>query len=140
MQGFIHTEVGTHGADAVTAAPGEPLFAFGGHGDDNLTGGDLADLLSGGPGHNILSGFGGADQFLFQAASAPDHATVDLITDFDTTSDTLVLQGVGPDFDPMAHLIATQSGAVLDLGDAGQVQFLGHLATDFIPPISFWHD
>jgi hypothetical protein len=44
-----------------------------------------------------------------------------------------VVQLIGFDagFDPLANLSDTTSGAVLDLGDAGEVRFFGRLANEF---------
>jgi hypothetical protein len=53
-----------------------------------------------------------------------------VIADFDTTADVVELVGFAADFDPLAHLSQGTFGAVLDLGDAGQVEFFGLLVNE----------
>jgi Ca2+-binding RTX toxin-like protein len=54
---------GGDGNDTITAeASSPPLYAFGGDGDDKISGGDANDTLSGGAGKNTLAGNNGADR------------------------------------------------------------------------------
>jgi serralysin len=109
-----------------------PDALFGEAGTDAVLGGNASDTIEGGAGSDFLAGFGGADQFVFRATSGTTTTTDnDLIVDFDTTLDTVVLAGFGASFDPLANLSATPTGAVLDLGDSGQVVFLGRLVNEF---------
>ena len=101
-------------------------------GNDIVLGFAGNDTLDGGEGEDILAGFGGADQFVFRAAS--DNAAAsgdDLIVDFNTSRDTVLLEGFEADFDPLANLSEGLFGATLDLGDAGQVVFLGASVDEF---------
>jgi serralysin len=125
--------LGGEGDDLIRAAANQQLAThapdtlFGEDGNDTIIGGNAADVISGGSDNDTLAGFGGADQFLFLADEPGD----DLIVDFDTTQDVVVLGGFEAGFDPLANLSATTSGTVLDLGDAGQVTFLGRLVNEF---------
>jgi serralysin len=104
-----------------------PDILFGNEGNDSILGGNAADTIDGGEGDDILAGFGGADRFIFRA----DQPGNDTINDFDTTQDVAVLLGFGTNFDPLANLSQEASGTVLDLGDAGEVVFFGHLVNEF---------
>jgi serralysin len=122
IRAVANPSLATHASDAL----------FGESGNDVISGGNASDTIEGGFGSDFLSGLGGADQFVFRAlpgnATTPDS---DLITDFVTGEDTVVLNGFGADFDPLENLSAGSIGAVLDLGDSGQVVFLGRLANEF---------
>jgi serralysin len=105
-----------------------PDVLFGDDGNDIVIGGNANDTIVGGAGNDILAGAQGADQFVF-STSAPGN---DLIVDFDTTQDLVVLSGFGSGFDPLARLSATPSGSTtMNLGDAGQETFLGHSPNEF---------
>lgn len=76
---------------------------IGGDGGDTLTGNAAAndisgargdDVLTGGDGNDTLSGGAGSDRFIYAAGDGDD-----LLTDFDTLSDVLVLDGIGGIFD-----------------------------------------
>ena len=109
-----------------------PDVLFGEDGNDAIIGSNANDTIEGGVGSDILAGLGGADQFVFRATSGGSATSdIDLIVDFDTTQDTVLLAGFGAGFDPLANLSATSFGTALDLGDAGQVVFLGRLASEF---------
>ncbi|OBQ34598.1 MAG: hypothetical protein AN487_17725 [Anabaena sp. CRKS33] len=72
----------------------------GGDGDDSLTGGDGDDILTGGLGSNNLFGGDGIDQFVFSGFT-PFNTTdngVDIIADFSTGTDQLVLSKTVFDF------------------------------------------
>jgi Ca2+-binding RTX toxin-like protein len=129
---------GGDGADIIRAVANQSLAThapdvlFGENGDDVIIGGNASDTIEGGAGSDILSGLGGADQFVFRAL--PGDATTpnsDLITDFGTGEDIVVLNGFGAGFDPLENLSAGTTGAVLDLGNSGQVVFLGRLVNEF---------
>ena len=62
---------------------------FGDEDEDNLDGGIGDDTLIGGEGNDTLTGGAGADTFVFGA----DHGN-DLITDFDTSNDSIDLSGL----------------------------------------------
>ena len=132
------TIAGGDGDDVIRAVANQQLeghaadVLFGENGNDVIIGGNAGDTIEGGAGDDILSGLGGPDQFVFRDTS--DDATTpdnDLIVDFNTTQDTVVLAGFGAGFDPLANLDATPRGAVLDLGESGQVVFLGLLVSEF---------
>ena len=104
-----------------------PDVLFGEGGNDAIAGGNADDTIEGGEGDDTLAGFGGDDRFVFRA-DAPGHDTVN---DFGTGADVVVLVGFGEDFDPLANLSATPSGTMLDLGEAGRVEFFGRLVNEF---------
>ncbi|WP_291297723.1 Ig-like domain-containing protein [Elioraea sp.] len=60
------------GNDTITAAGRSRLEAFGGAGDDVITGALGNDLIVGGDGNDILAGGGGADRFRFDNADGSD--------------------------------------------------------------------
>jgi hypothetical protein len=64
------------GADRLTTTRvTDPLGAFGGLGDDELTGGGGTDVLAGGPGNDTLNGQGGVDQYFGQAGNDTIEST-----------------------------------------------------------------
>ncbi|MFN0055003.1 MAG: YDG domain-containing protein, partial [Planctomycetales bacterium] len=68
---------GHDGDDTVTAsALGKPLWAWGGAGNDTLTGGSAADTLVGGAGNDSLAGGSGDDTYQFKADTALGSDTV----------------------------------------------------------------
>jgi len=66
-------------------------FLRGGPGNDIVIGGDSSDAIFGGPGKDYLTGGKLADSFIFSRTSDSKHATRDIITDFETDVDTIVL-------------------------------------------------
>jgi Ca2+-binding RTX toxin-like protein len=80
-----------------------------------LYGNDGNNILNGGDGNDELTGFDGADSYLF--TTAPNAASnVDVITDFDVTDDTIVLNaavfsGIG---------LGTVAGSQFVIGTAAQ--------------------
>ncbi|MDB9485315.1 calcium-binding protein, partial [Dolichospermum circinale CS-537/01] len=72
----------------------------GGDGDDILDGGDGDDILTGGLGSNNLFGGDGIDQFVFSGLNSFDTTVngVDIIADFSTGTDQLVLSKTVFDF------------------------------------------
>ncbi|MDB9476323.1 lectin-like protein [Dolichospermum circinale] len=72
----------------------------GGDGDDTLNGGDGNDILTGGLGSNNLFGGDGNDQFVFSGLNPFDTTVngVDIIADFSTGTDQLVLSKTVFDF------------------------------------------
>lgn len=77
----------------------------GGLGNDTLKGGDGDDTLHGGLGDDRLIGGDGADQFMFDTALGVGN--IDIITDFVSGLDTLVLD----------DLIFTSLGATVEVGE-----------------------
>jgi len=124
---------GGEGDDLIRAVANQELethapdVLFGDGGDDTVIGGNADDIIEGGEGDDTLTGFGGADRFVFRA----DTPGNDTINDFDTTQDTVELVGFATGFDPLANLSQEASGTVLDLGDAGEVLFVGRLVNEF---------
>jgi serralysin len=127
------TIFGGDGDDLIRAVANQGLAVHaadilsGDGGSDAVIGGNANDTIEGGEGNDTLSGFGGADQFVFRAAQPGD----DVVTDFDTAVDAAVLVGFGDGFDPLAQLSQGTSGTLLDLGEAGEVLFLGKLVNEF---------
>ncbi|MBD1554162.1 glycosyl hydrolase family 28-related protein [Pseudomonas typographi] len=83
------TLAGTSAADLITGEAGR----------DTLSGGAGNDILVGGSGADTLTGGAGADVFRFEALTDSYRTSTtsyaDTITDFDVTSDTLDLAGLG---------------------------------------------
>jgi Ca2+-binding RTX toxin-like protein len=69
----------------------------GGAGTDSLGGSTGADTITGGAGSDTLSGGADADRFVFAAgdASSTTLATLETITDFNATDDSIALGVVG---------------------------------------------
>jgi Ca2+-binding RTX toxin-like protein len=89
---------------------------FGDEGNDHLFGDDT------------LTGGDGADTFIFNTAT--EGVEKDTITDFHSGQDVVDLNGVGADFDVMAHLSDTADGATL-VTDTGQtIVFAGEHVAD----------
>jgi Ca2+-binding RTX toxin-like protein len=91
IEGF-EIVVGTTGNDVIVGSS-EDLTAItlrGEGGSDRLYGGAGDDLIDGGAGDDRLAGGSGADRFVI----APESGT-DTITDFDFSTDTLVINGFG---------------------------------------------
>ncbi|MFO0054042.1 MAG: lectin-like protein, partial [Dolichospermum sp.] len=90
-----NTLEGGLGNDILNGSTGND-FLFGGDGNDSLSGGDGDDFLTGGLGSNNLLGGTGSDQFVFSEAIS--FNTVDIIADFSTGIDQLVLSKTVFDF------------------------------------------
>jgi Ca2+-binding RTX toxin-like protein len=74
-----------------SAGGGARLELFGNTGNDKLYGSARGDFFNGGNGHDILAGYGGNDEFLFDAIG---KANADHITDFTHSHDTILLDKV----------------------------------------------
>jgi uncharacterized membrane protein (UPF0127 family) len=82
---------GNDGADSIAGGQGNDTI-YGGLGDDSINGDRGQDLLIGGEGKDILTGGAGADLFMIDRNSAAATAAeADLITDFGSSNDKLVL-------------------------------------------------
>lgn len=124
------------GQDFTIAAGTVIEDAFGGDGDDTLTGNNADnslsgargdDVLSGGAGDDTLTGGAGADRFIFVAGDGNDR-----LTDFDALSDVLVLDGIagiGDLDDLLAAGRVTDTGFDVSFGDSGAIFFDGLDAT-----------
>ncbi|MDZ8225477.1 calcium-binding protein [Nostoc sp. ChiVER01] len=80
---------GQGGNDIIDGRSGDDLLR-GGLGNDTLIGGAGNDILIGGAGNDTLTGGTGFDQFIYQASS-DKGTTGDIITDFNSSQDKLVL-------------------------------------------------
>lgn len=88
---------GTGGADHIMGMGGKDGLAGRG-GNDTLDGGDCADRLTGGRGRDVLIGGAGADRFLFAEGDSRRGAYRDVIKDFATGEDRIVLGAGATDF------------------------------------------
>jgi uncharacterized protein (TIGR01370 family) len=90
IQGNVGNNVlnGAAGSDALHGGNGNDTL-IGGLGNDTLVGGPGNDTLVGGPGSDTLIGGSGNDKFVFNAPLTPP--TVDRITDFNPSADTISL-------------------------------------------------
>ena len=88
----FETVVGTAGGDVIIGSEYDAtsLALRGGDGSDRIVGGKGHDLIDGGIGDDTLEGGDGADRFVVGPSSGTDT-----ITDFDYTSDSLVISGFG---------------------------------------------
>jgi len=89
---------GDDGDDTITGnATDGVLTAFGGAGDDTISSGGAADTVDGGEGNDTINGGGGADTITTgEGADIVVQTTAedgDTVTDFDITTDKLVLTG-----------------------------------------------
>ena len=83
---------GQAGDDVLIGGPGWDKI-YGGDGSDNLSGGKGGDVLAGGLGLDTLAGGEGADIFIMEMFG---EANVNIITDFDTGSDSIwLMRSVG---------------------------------------------
>jgi Ca2+-binding RTX toxin-like protein len=81
--------IGTRFNDTLRGFAGDDHLR-GGAGNDTLNGGEGNDTLVGGPGADILTGEGGIDRFVLS-----DAASADVITDFASGTDKLVISQAG---------------------------------------------
>jgi uncharacterized membrane protein (UPF0127 family) len=82
---------GNDGADSIAGGQGNDTI-YGGIGEDWINGDRGQDLLIGGEGKDILTGGAGDDLFIIELNSAAANAAeVDLITDFGSGNDKIVL-------------------------------------------------
>lgn len=134
---------GDEGNDTIFAGAGNDLVdggadadeLYGGAGDDAVTGGTGNDTLYSGSGDDTLTGGDGADRFAFAAGQGDD-----VITDFDTSADTLVIANTATDFssfaDVQAAATADTNGVLIDLG-GGNSLLLEGLSLDDLTSIDF---
>jgi Ca2+-binding RTX toxin-like protein len=101
---------------------------FGDEGNDHLIGGSGADQLTGGSQDDVLTGGDGADTFIFNTTT--EGVEKDMITDFHSGQDIVQLNGVGADFDVMAHLTDTADGATLVTETGQTIVFQGEHVAD----------
>jgi Ca2+-binding RTX toxin-like protein len=94
-RGGADTLLGGGGDDILYGQGGDDQL-YGGTGDDRLLGGEGDDVLAGGAGDDTLTGGGGADTFVWAAGDAGTLAqpAVDVVSDFDSASDSLDLSGL----------------------------------------------
>ena len=101
---------------------------FGAQGDDTLLGGAGSDNLRGGLGNDVLTGGEGADLFRFSAAefSGP---SLDQITDFTISEDSIELTGFGFSSVDDLTFISTPLGEGIEIGQ-GQLILLSGVDTN----------
>ncbi len=92
-----------------------------------MVGGAGNDTLVAGSGSSTLVGGSGADNFVFFHSVLAGHSVADIITDFSTTQDGVILSGYSAT--EASHAIATASSiggsTTLTLSDNTQITFLG---------------
>lgn len=106
---------GQEGDDVILGGAGWDKL-FGSDGDDKLSGGNGGDYLSGGLGIDTLTGGGGTDTFEMEMFG---DANLNIITDFDTGEDRIVLKRNGG-FGELAWGQLSESAFVLGT-EAGDV-------------------
>lgn len=109
--------IGGAGGDRLNGGAGADMMN-GSAGDDTLSGGTGADRLQGGLGQDDLRGGGGADFFIFRGA--PGAADADLIRDFVSGQDKILLDDAvfdglgGPGGLPDGAFVANAGGIATD--------------------------
>lgn len=91
--------------------PDAPQLVIGSTGHDTLIGGALGDILVAAKGHQVLTGLGGDDRFVFDARGI--KAT---ITDFQDGHDTIDLSGLGIHALREVHIEQHHGNAVVQAG------------------------
>ena len=121
---------GGNGNDTINGGSGGDDLT-GGNGSDTINGGGGGDTLNGGGGNDDLTGGVGADEFIFNT-----NFGTDVITDFNTSVDSLVLNDAiwGDDLDA-AEVVEIYGGIVdgnaeLDFGDSGFMTLNGVTSLD----------
>lgn len=112
INGNVEFAYGGDGNDTLTGNAGSNRLQ-GGRGNDTLSGGDAMDLLDGGQGNDTLSGGAGNDFFVIQRAAN----SVDTITDFSpgTVGEKILLVGFDNVTD-FSQIVVTQEGTNTRLG------------------------
>lgn len=120
---------GGSGSDVLLGDNGADIMR-GRDGNDLLQGGDGDDALWGGAGNDELTGGSGSDTFHFSFLDGRD-----LITDFDTNEDIIVLHNMKSNVstyqDLMALGVETSSGVIFELDNDNSIYFLGQNLSDF---------
>ncbi|UTW56215.1 calcium-binding protein [Kordiimonas sp. SCSIO 12610] len=112
--GFNDVINGGDGNDTIFSSGGRDLVN-GGDGDDELFSGGAVDTVDGGAGNDTI--YGGGDDDLFTGGTGADTFAFfdgngnDTITDFNTSEDTLDLNGTETDFTDLASVQAAASNA-----------------------------
>ena len=99
---------GGGGKDTLTGNSGNDTL-IGGDGDDTLTGNDGNDKLTGSSGDDRMTGNGDADTFIFVHG---EKASDDVILDFTTGEDTIMLVGFDIDYDELEDYVDIFNGNV----------------------------
>ena len=107
--------------DTLDGGAGDDILA-GGQGKDTLVGGEGDDILSGGRGDDTLTGGAGADTFVQNFS----EQGADTITDFDSSQDTIDLQGFGG-IENVSRLSVTEvdGGTVISAGEGNTLVLEG---------------
>ncbi|MDP2821806.1 MAG: proprotein convertase P-domain-containing protein, partial [Sulfuritalea sp.] len=134
INGDVEHAFGGDGNDMITGNALSNRLS-GGRGNDTLSGGDSMDLLDGGQGNDTLTGGAGNDYFVIGKAAN----SVDTITDFSpgTVGEKILLVGFDNVTD-YSQIVVTQEGANtrLNLGD-GQSVLLQNIAPTGISEQNF---
>lgn len=102
---------------------------IGGNGDDSIIGGSQDDTLTGGEGADMLTGGDGADQFVFTSISDSLDNIPDIILDFNSSDDVIVLSGLG--FSGLTDDEEVQESNMLLLSNDGENTFLSDISNTF---------
>lgn len=131
--GAGHDKVfGGAGADSVAGSSGNDTL-YGGDDDDVVSGGAGNDRLYGGTGNDTLTGGEGADTFAFSSGHGGD-----VVMDFDTANDSLILANTVTDFVSRFEVQAAAtavtidglSGVLIDTGGGDSIFLVGTTIAD----------
>ena len=116
------------GAGSGGNAQGDALVSIenlsGGRGNDSLTGNAGANTLAGDIGETVLRGGGGADRFVFTAASHSTVGAADRITDFShAQGDRVDLSAIDANTGAAGNQAFSFIGTALYSGVAGQLRY-----------------
>ena len=113
--------------NTVSIKAGASVHVIGGNGADTITASSTGSALDGGGGNDVLIAGAGSDQIYFGTG-----ARADLVQGFNSTQDTISLQGTGLTYmsEVLAHLHNSQQGAVLDLGNGDTLTLQGVQVAD----------
>ena len=103
-----------------------------------MVGGSGSDTLAAGAGTDTMTGNAGNNMFVFTKALIAGSAPTDIVTDFNASSNSVLLAGYGASAAGAALATAASSGGntTLTLSDSTKITFLGASVTNLTGHIS----
>jgi Ca2+-binding RTX toxin-like protein len=125
---------GEAGNDTITGGSGAETLS-GGDGDDSITGGAAVDTITGGAGADTVNGGAGADIISLGAGADTIRVAAtedaDVVSDFSTTEDSIVLTGATGGTLDVATVAITSGVHIFSTGNAHDITLTGVTDTDF---------